>query len=48
MTVSLDYLEQVLGAAMWPSSLQTAEFDVLDDKDRVVDVPVVDSAVNQR
>ena len=47
-TASLDYLEQIVGVAMWPGSLQTAgELDVSDRRSRLVNVPVVNKAVNR-
>ena len=40
--------EQIVGAAMWPISLQTAEeLDVLDRRSRLIDGPVVDSTANR-
>ena len=45
---SPDELEHIVGTAMWPGSLQTVgELDMRDFRDRLIDVPVVDSADNR-
>ena len=48
MTANLDDLEQVVDAAMWPGTLQMAgDLYVSDCRSRLIDIPVIDLAVNQ-
>ena len=47
VTVGLDDLKQTAGTAIWPDSLQmTGELDNLDCRHRLINIPVVDSAIN--